>query len=199
MVINIPTFSIARPPKNYPNWDFWFENKPSGNPARTHVASLVHEVGVVLAQEVLHLQRVLLLLVRAGPCHLQAGLFKFSTLMGWAISYFTFQLQLQRKFCKYPKPRIQSYAYDLTFHQPIFRASVTKPSNDYKHTNKHNGVRYLMGCRCNPPRLLLSGCSSRHKTKCQIWLPHVVLCQHGVSIAGNKKEKKKTYLGLRKK
>jgi hypothetical protein len=24
--------SIARPPKIYPNWDFWFENKPSGNP-----------------------------------------------------------------------------------------------------------------------------------------------------------------------
>jgi hypothetical protein len=29
---NIPRFSIARPPKIYPNWDFWFENKPSGNP-----------------------------------------------------------------------------------------------------------------------------------------------------------------------
>jgi hypothetical protein len=25
-------FSIARPSKIYPNWDFWFENKPSGNP-----------------------------------------------------------------------------------------------------------------------------------------------------------------------
>jgi hypothetical protein len=24
------------PSKIYPNWDFWFENKPSGNPA-THV------------------------------------------------------------------------------------------------------------------------------------------------------------------
>jgi hypothetical protein len=23
---------IARPSKIYPNWDFWFENKPSGNP-----------------------------------------------------------------------------------------------------------------------------------------------------------------------
>jgi hypothetical protein len=27
--------SIARPSKIYPNWDFWFENIPSGNPAVT--------------------------------------------------------------------------------------------------------------------------------------------------------------------
>jgi hypothetical protein len=26
-----PTSSIARPSKIYPNFDFWFENKPSGN------------------------------------------------------------------------------------------------------------------------------------------------------------------------
>jgi hypothetical protein len=26
------TFSIARPSKIYPNWDFWVENIPSGNP-----------------------------------------------------------------------------------------------------------------------------------------------------------------------
>jgi hypothetical protein len=29
---NIPTFSIPKPSKIYPNCDFWFENKPSGNP-----------------------------------------------------------------------------------------------------------------------------------------------------------------------
>jgi hypothetical protein len=29
---NIPTFSIPRPSKLYPNWDFWSKNKPSGNP-----------------------------------------------------------------------------------------------------------------------------------------------------------------------
>jgi hypothetical protein len=28
----MPTFSIARPTKIYPNWYFWFENKSSGNP-----------------------------------------------------------------------------------------------------------------------------------------------------------------------
>jgi hypothetical protein len=28
----IPTFFILRPSKIYPNWNFWFENKPSGNP-----------------------------------------------------------------------------------------------------------------------------------------------------------------------
>jgi hypothetical protein len=31
-VKNMPTFSIARPSKIYPNWDFWFESKPPGNP-----------------------------------------------------------------------------------------------------------------------------------------------------------------------
>jgi hypothetical protein len=30
--INKPTSSSARPSKIYPNLDFWFENKPSGNP-----------------------------------------------------------------------------------------------------------------------------------------------------------------------
>jgi hypothetical protein len=30
---NIPTSSIVRPSKIYPNWNFWFENIPSGNPA----------------------------------------------------------------------------------------------------------------------------------------------------------------------
>jgi hypothetical protein len=29
----MPTSSIARPSKIYPNPDFWFENMPSGNPA----------------------------------------------------------------------------------------------------------------------------------------------------------------------
>jgi hypothetical protein len=30
--LNIPTSSVARPSKIYPNWHFWFENIPSGNP-----------------------------------------------------------------------------------------------------------------------------------------------------------------------
>jgi hypothetical protein len=30
---HVPTSSIARPSKSYPNWYFWFENTPSGNPA----------------------------------------------------------------------------------------------------------------------------------------------------------------------
>jgi hypothetical protein len=29
---NISTFSNLRRSKIYPNWDFWFEKKPSGNP-----------------------------------------------------------------------------------------------------------------------------------------------------------------------
>jgi hypothetical protein len=27
---------VARPSKIYPNWDFWFENRPSGNPGYLH-------------------------------------------------------------------------------------------------------------------------------------------------------------------
>jgi hypothetical protein len=33
---NIPKISIARPSQIYPNLDFWFENMPSGNPARKY-------------------------------------------------------------------------------------------------------------------------------------------------------------------
>jgi hypothetical protein len=32
MAIKYINFCNLRPPKIYPNWDFWFENKPSGNP-----------------------------------------------------------------------------------------------------------------------------------------------------------------------
>jgi hypothetical protein len=32
MAKKVPTSSIARPFKIYPNWDFLFENMPSGNP-----------------------------------------------------------------------------------------------------------------------------------------------------------------------
>jgi hypothetical protein len=32
---NILAFFILRPHKIYPYWEFWFENKPSGNPAHT--------------------------------------------------------------------------------------------------------------------------------------------------------------------
>jgi hypothetical protein len=32
MAIQLPTYSIARPSKIYPRWNFWFENMPSGNP-----------------------------------------------------------------------------------------------------------------------------------------------------------------------
>jgi hypothetical protein len=30
--LNIPAFSILRASKIYPNWDFWYDDKPSGNP-----------------------------------------------------------------------------------------------------------------------------------------------------------------------
>jgi hypothetical protein len=39
MLIKKTTFSIPRPSKIYPNWGFWYENKPSGNPALDVVLS----------------------------------------------------------------------------------------------------------------------------------------------------------------
>jgi hypothetical protein len=33
----MPTSSIAIPSKIYPNFEFWFENKPSGNPDATSI------------------------------------------------------------------------------------------------------------------------------------------------------------------
>jgi hypothetical protein len=37
---NILFFSLPRATKIYPNWDFGFENKPSGNPAtdKSHIS-----------------------------------------------------------------------------------------------------------------------------------------------------------------
>jgi surface antigen len=37
---NVPESSVARTSKIYPNWDFWFENKPSGNPDGTSNGSV---------------------------------------------------------------------------------------------------------------------------------------------------------------
>jgi hypothetical protein len=44
MDINIPTFSIARRSKIYPNWDFLFENKPSGIPGVTEFDKLFSSI-----------------------------------------------------------------------------------------------------------------------------------------------------------
>jgi hypothetical protein len=41
----MPRFSKARPSKIYPNYNFWFENKPSGNPVeRMCVAQFIEIV-----------------------------------------------------------------------------------------------------------------------------------------------------------
>jgi hypothetical protein len=40
---NTSTFSDLMPSKIYPNWDFWFENKPSGNLAREHVGREIEQ------------------------------------------------------------------------------------------------------------------------------------------------------------
>jgi hypothetical protein len=46
---NIPKSSIARHSKNYPNFDFWFENIPSGNPARHLHVENIHRVDFLIA------------------------------------------------------------------------------------------------------------------------------------------------------
>jgi hypothetical protein len=49
VLIKIPRFYNARPTKIYPNWNFWFENKPSGNPGvRVAVACNATVVGRTL-------------------------------------------------------------------------------------------------------------------------------------------------------
>jgi hypothetical protein len=47
----MPTSSIAIPSKIYPNLEFWFENKPSGNPAfrRNFFSAMYYFVLVVFA------------------------------------------------------------------------------------------------------------------------------------------------------
>jgi hypothetical protein len=37
---NISTYSTLRPSKIYPTWEFWFEKKPSGNPAHNDMNNL---------------------------------------------------------------------------------------------------------------------------------------------------------------
>jgi hypothetical protein len=39
---NIPILSISRPSKINPNFDFWFENKPSGNLVPMYVIDYKH-------------------------------------------------------------------------------------------------------------------------------------------------------------
>jgi hypothetical protein len=38
---NFPTFAILSPFKIYPNWDFWFQNIPPGNPGRVQCCQMV--------------------------------------------------------------------------------------------------------------------------------------------------------------
>jgi hypothetical protein len=40
MGINMLTFSIPRPSKKYPNWEFWCGNISSGNPDSEHQRKL---------------------------------------------------------------------------------------------------------------------------------------------------------------
>jgi hypothetical protein len=41
---NILAFSILRPSKSYPNWDFWFKNEPSGNPGQWRGAGSIRRL-----------------------------------------------------------------------------------------------------------------------------------------------------------
>jgi hypothetical protein len=42
--LNLRTFFILRPSKIYPNWNFCFENKPSGNPAHNQQKRILSSV-----------------------------------------------------------------------------------------------------------------------------------------------------------
>jgi hypothetical protein len=43
---NLPTSSVARPFQICPNWDFWFENKPPGNPVRNEHEALPQQESI---------------------------------------------------------------------------------------------------------------------------------------------------------
>jgi hypothetical protein len=64
------TFCVSRASKIYPNWDFWFENLPSGNPASVSKQALVtltrwekksQFMGQVVANKIIDLNFVLFL------------------------------------------------------------------------------------------------------------------------------------------
>jgi hypothetical protein len=48
---NMQTFSIPRPPKIYPNWDFWFEKIPSGNPGTKGLENTFSTKDIVLTKQ----------------------------------------------------------------------------------------------------------------------------------------------------
>jgi hypothetical protein len=41
---NISTFYDLRPSKIYPTWEFWFENKPSGNPGSVSLTQALSDL-----------------------------------------------------------------------------------------------------------------------------------------------------------
>jgi hypothetical protein len=45
----MPIFFLARSSKIFPNWDFWFENKPSGNPGTNVRFEKLHTVRTLAA------------------------------------------------------------------------------------------------------------------------------------------------------
>jgi hypothetical protein len=48
-IMYVPRFSIPRPSLIYPNCDFWFEKKPSGNPGP---GKNTHQIEVKRLQEI---------------------------------------------------------------------------------------------------------------------------------------------------
>jgi hypothetical protein len=61
-----------------------------------------------------------------------------------------------------------------------------RPGGVKKPINYYNQIAVSGTWRGASATHWVSGCSSRLKAKCHIWLPHAVLCRHWVSIAGNK-------------
>jgi hypothetical protein len=56
--LNLSRFSKLRPSKIYPNWDFLFENKPSGNPVirlRVSARNLPTDLNQIFAEVALKL------------------------------------------------------------------------------------------------------------------------------------------------
>jgi hypothetical protein len=56
MVIKYNNIFHSKTLKNYPNWDFWFENKPSGNPGYDWTTSRLQILAICVLLFNVHMQ-----------------------------------------------------------------------------------------------------------------------------------------------
>jgi hypothetical protein len=110
MSIKYINISKPRPSKIYPNWDFWFENKPSGNPASSASVARHH---FSCKNGLTNLRSIFLAIFCAPQAHLQQLhlVRTFLQLFGAAQGD---QMSLLKNFPKC-SPTLFSYGINTTF------------------------------------------------------------------------------------